>query len=94
MQYPEGSANFDREREYAIHLGAGLIVQEFVKDIFSPLASRFKCDVKDERARKTIFLKSLDEDEAKGLIGLDFGAVGALLPGQPNVSLAKAGEDI
>lgn len=89
-QYPRGSAKFDREREYAIHLGAELIVQEFVKDVFSLLASRSECDVKNESARKTIFLKPLDEDEANGLIGLDYGTLEALLPGVPNVSSAKA----
>lgn len=82
-QYPWGLANFDREREYAIDLGAELIVQESVKDVFSLLASRFECNVKNESARKTILLKPLDEDKANGLIGLDYGTLEALLPGVP-----------
>ena len=89
-QYPRGSVSFDRNSKYAIYLGAELIVQEFIKDIFSLLADRFECGVKDESARKTIFLEPLDEDEANGLVGLDFGTVETLLRGQPNVSLAKA----
>ncbi len=82
-QYPWGLANFDRERGYAIDLGAELIVQESVKDVFSLLASRFECNVKNESARKTILLKPLDEDKANGLIGLDYGTLEALLPGVP-----------
>ena len=89
-QYPRGSVSFDWNSKYAIYLGAELIVQEFIKDIFSLFASRFECGVKDESVWKTIFLESLDKDEANGLVELDFGMVETLLRSQPNVSLVKA----
>ena len=80
---------FYQKTMHALNLGAELIIQAFIKDIFSLLAGRFECDVKNKRARKAIFLKSLEEEEASGLAGLDYGTIEALLPREPNIALAK-----
>lgn len=75
-----------RAREHAISSRAELIVQGFVKDIFSLLASRFKLRCKGlKRSENHVFFfvffwKPLDEDGANGLRGLEFGTGGCFSP--------------
>lgn len=66
-------------------------MQEFVKDIFSLLASRFNCDVRRIKALgKLYFWNHSTRPKPMVSEGLEFGTVGALFPRQPKFSLERA----
>lgn len=84
-----------RAREHAISSRAELIVQGFVKDIFSLLASRFKLRCKGlKRSENHVFFfvffgNHSTRTEPMVSEGLNLAPVGAFLPAQPKFPFRK-----